>query len=60
MIKIRKIKHKTEKFFGYKDETWARLQGKNGRKRSYGHFLGMADGRTKAEIVNAIDRNEIN
>ncbi len=56
MIKPRKIKHKTRKFFGWKDEGWARLGGKNGKKRSYGHYLGRSDFRTRTEKRNADDR----
>jgi hypothetical protein len=35
-------KQKDKKFFGYPDDNWARLQGKDGKKRSYGHFSGMS------------------
>ena len=37
-----KYKKPIGKFFGYADETWARLRGKYGKKRSYGHFAGSA------------------
>lgn len=55
---IKKIKHATRKFFGYPDDNWARLGGRYGKKRSYGHFSGYgnAGGRTRAEISNADDR----
>lgn len=55
---IEKIKHKTRKFFGYPEDSWARLGGRWGKKRSYGHFasLGNPGGRTVAEIRNADDR----
>jgi len=54
-MKIRKIKHKTRKFFGYPEDSWARLNGRWGKKRSYGHFGGYGNpgGRTRAEIRNA-------
>lgn len=57
-MKIRKIKHKKSsvKFFGFKDEGEARLCGRWGKKRSYGHFCCYSDNRTKAEIRNADDR----
>ena len=54
----KKIKHKSHKFFGYAKDAWARLGGRWGRKRSYGHFSGMADGRTVAEIRNADQRRD--
>ena len=57
-IKKRKIKYKTAKFFGWKDEKWARFGGKEGKKRSYGHYAGMTDSRTKNEIKNADDLND--
>jgi hypothetical protein len=55
-MKFRKIEHRTPKFFGWKKDRWARLGGRWGKKRSYGHFAGMADTRTPAEIRNADDR----
>jgi hypothetical protein len=36
----RKLKDK--KFFGWPEDNWARLGGPHGKKRSYGHFSGMA------------------
>ena len=54
---FRKIKHKTKKFFGWPEDAWARLGGRWGKKRSYGHFGGPnSGGRTVAEIRNADDR----
>lgn len=53
-IKKRKIKHKTHKFFGYKDDKGARGCGPRGYKYSYGHFGGH-DFRSKAERKNADD-----
>ena len=35
------------KFFGYSSDAWARGMGKGGRKRSYGHFSGLAPGYPK-------------
>jgi hypothetical protein len=35
-------KLKDKKFFGYGEDNWARLGGKDGKKRSYGHFSGMS------------------
>jgi len=58
-IKVRKIKYRTPKFFGYKEDAWARLGGRWGRKRSYGHY-GGGDFRTRAEVQNADDRREAN
>ena len=54
-MKVRKIKYRFHKFFGYAKDAWARLNGRHGRKRSYGHFSGMASNRTKAEKENADD-----
>lgn len=54
-MKKRKIKHKTPKFFGHPEDSWARLGGPDGKKRSYGHFAGMANMRTRAEKRNADD-----
>lgn len=50
---MRKIKYKTSKFFGWPEDNWARLGGRHGKKRSWGHFAGMADSRSKAEKQNA-------
>lgn len=58
-MKKRKIQHKTPKFFGHPEDSWARLGGRHGKKRSYGHFAGMADMRTKAEKRNADDLKEL-
>ena len=57
---IKKIKQKTRKFFGYPEDNWARLGGRHGKKRSYGHFssYGNAGGRTVAEIRNADERRD--
>ena len=52
-MKLRKIKHRTGKFFGWAKDRWARLGGRHGKKRSYGHYAGMADMRTKAELRDA-------
>jgi hypothetical protein len=58
-LKVRKIRHRCPKFFGWKKDRWARLGGRHGKKCSYGH-LGdyMCDNRTRAEIRNADDRRE--
>lgn len=55
-MKIRKIKHKFGKFFGFASDKWAR--GSKWYKQSYGHFSGRSSDRTKAEIQNTIDRDE--
>jgi hypothetical protein len=55
-VKLRKIVHQTAKFFGWKEDGWARLGGRWGKKRSYGHFAGMADMRTRAELRDAAAR----
>lgn len=52
-MRLRKIKHNHAKFFGWKKDRWARLGGRNGKKRSYGHFAGMADGQTRVELREA-------
>ena len=57
-MKKRKIKHTSPKFFGYPEDAWARLGGRNGKKRSYGHFAGIADARTRSEKRNADDLRE--
>jgi hypothetical protein len=49
-LKLRKIRYRTAKFFGWKKDRWARLGGINGKKRSYGHYAGMSDCRTRAEL----------
>lgn len=59
-MKIKKIKHKNKKFFGYPEDSYARLGGKNGKKRSYGHYSGYSDGRTRQELKNKIEREENN
>jgi hypothetical protein len=55
-MKIRPVKHKTPKFFGYKDERWATFNG-SGRTRthrdSYGHHSAYPDGRSKQEKEQA-------
>jgi hypothetical protein len=55
-MKLRKIKHRTGKFFGWAKDRWARLGGRWGKKRSYGHYSGYADGRTRAELRDAAAR----
>lgn len=55
-MKIRKIKHKTPKFFGHPEDNWARLGGRHGKKRSYGHFCEYSDLRTIAEKKNSDER----
>jgi hypothetical protein len=55
-MKLRKIKHRTGKFFGWAKDRWARLGGRWGKKSSYGHFAGMADMRTRAELLDAAMR----
>ena len=60
-MKIRKIKRLFSKFFGFKDEKWARGGGKNGYGRCYGaskHGPNV-DMRTRAEIRNDLDRKEL-
>ena len=59
--KIRKIKHRTKKFFGFPEDKWARGSGKNGYARSYGKFKNGGSGvdlRTKTEIKNADERRD--
>lgn len=62
-IKKRKIKYQTRKHFGWPEDSWARLGGPNGKKRSYGHYLGNAGAgwRSRAEVRNADDlrRNDL-
>jgi hypothetical protein len=50
LMKLRKIEHHTHKFFGWAKDRWARLGGRLGKKRSYGHYSGFADYRTRAEL----------
>ena len=57
-MKLRKIRHQTAKFFGWKEDGWARLGGRHGKKRSYGHYAGMAGMRTRAELRDVSDRND--
>ncbi len=59
-MKQRKIKHKTRKFFGYPEDNWARLGGRHGKKRSYGHYAGLSNpgGRTRVEIQDADRRRD--
>ena len=52
-MKIRKLPHRTHKFFGWKKDRWARLAGRDGKKSSYGHYAGMSDNRTRAERRDA-------
>jgi hypothetical protein len=40
-------KSKDKKFFGFPEDNWARLGGRWGKKRSYGHFAGMSPGYPK-------------
>ena len=51
---VRKITHHYKKFFGYGDEGWARLGGRYGKKRSYGHYAGSGNDidRTRAEKID--------
>jgi hypothetical protein len=58
-MKIRKIKYRTGKFFGYRKDGWARLGGRWGRKMSYGHYASMADYRTRAEKRDADLRRDL-
>lgn len=61
-MKIRKIKHSTNKFFGFQDEKWARGGGKNGYGGSYGrnkHGGCVVDCRNKQELQNSYDRKHI-
>ena len=53
------MKHRTHKFFGWKKDRWARPGGRWGKRRSYGHYAGMADMRTRAEKRDADDRHII-
>ncbi len=58
-MKLRRLKHETGKFFGWAKDRWARLGGRHGKKRSYGHFSGMADMRTRVEIQDADFRRDV-
>jgi hypothetical protein len=49
-MKLRKIKFRYPKFFGWKKDRWARLGGRWGKKRSYGHYAGMPPSLTRAEL----------
>lgn len=51
-IKIRRLKHRWPKELGYPNEKWARGGGKNGYARSYGHYKGLPNMRTRAEYEN--------
>jgi hypothetical protein len=55
-MKLRKIRYRTGKFFGWASDRWARLGGRWGKRGSYGHFSGMASGRTRAELLDAAMR----
>jgi hypothetical protein len=57
-LKIRKIKSRNTKFFGWPEDNWARLGGRWGRRGTYGRWLGMAHWRTRAEIHNADERKD--
>lgn len=58
-MKIRKIKHRFKKFFGFGSEKWSK-----GSKYGYGSHYGHkgnydCDMRTRVEKQNSIDRNEL-
>src|SRR6516162_3497580 len=55
-MKLRKIRYRTVKFFGHKKDRWARLGGRWGKRRSYGHYSEYPDGRTRAELRDCDDR----
>lgn len=58
MIKIRNIKHKYPKFFGFKEDRWARQRGSY--KGSYGHFGNyLCDSRTKLEKLHSVIKKEL-
>ncbi len=54
-IKKRKIRYRSRKDMGHPEDSWARLGGRHGKKRSYGHFSGYAENRSLAEKRNADD-----
>jgi len=58
-IKIRRIKHKFKKEFGYPEDKWARGGGTHGYARSYGHNSARAKPRTKAEVENDRQRKAV-
>lgn len=43
-----KKKPKDKKWFGWPEDSWARLGGRNGKKRSYGHFSSMGSPRSNS------------
>jgi len=57
-----KKKPKDRKWFGWPEDSYARLGGRNGKKRSYGHFSSMGSPRTgsnyKVMKNKPIDDNE--
>lgn len=55
---IRKIKYRTRKNLGFPEDNWARLGGRFGKKRSYGHFCEHSNRRTCSEIKNNDLRKE--
>lgn len=62
MKRVRKIRHKTPKFFGFPNEKWARGGGRYGYGRCYGKNKhgDNVDYRTRAEKLNKIQRSEEN
>ncbi len=61
-IRIRKIRRKDRKFFGFPDEKWARGGGRHGYGRHYGANRtggNHIDTRTKAEKLNDLERQEL-
>ena len=54
-MKLRKIRYLTVEFFGWKEEAGLGLVVV-GAMHSYGHFAGMADMRTRAELPDAAAR----
>ena len=57
-LKIRKIKHRSHKFFGLSNEKWARGGGRWGYGRHYGanKHGNNIDPRTRAERLNRDQR----
>lgn len=62
-MKIRKIKHKYGKFFGFPNEKWAKGGGEFGYGGGYGrNKYGKncaVDGRSREELQNSYDRNHV-
>jgi hypothetical protein len=52
-MKLRKIEHRYNRFFGWAKDRWARLGGRWGKRSSYGHYAGMADQRSRDEKRDA-------